>query len=118
MRFARDFAILTALMALGTWLLGWWCVPLVAAAAAIWARSRRGVILKATLAGACAWVILLVVQELFGSSVTRFGSDLGVSLGVPAALPLAMTIILPGILAASAAATVVAIAGLRRTARL
>ena len=114
MRIARDLAILTVLMALGTWLLGWWCVPIVAAAAALWDRGRRGSILKVTIAGALAWLILLIVQEVSGSSVTRFGADLAVSLGVPAVLPLALTLILPAVLAASAAGTVVALAGVRR----
>ncbi|MGH7711394.1 MAG: hypothetical protein ACREOG_08915 [Gemmatimonadaceae bacterium] len=114
MRVARDIAIVTALMALGTWFLGWWSVPLVAAAAALWDRNRKASVAKVTLAAVVAWTILLLIQGLFGSSVTGLGRDLAASLGVPTAVPMVLTIVLPALLAASTAATVAALKRVRR----
>jgi hypothetical protein len=108
MRFPRDVAILAALMALGTWLLGWWAVPLVAAFAAALARHRRGLVTRATLAAPLAWGALLVLQRLFGTSVSQLGRDLADSLGVPPLAPIVLTLVLPAILAAAAAGAVMA----------
>ncbi|MGQ0642796.1 MAG: hypothetical protein ACT4P6_18790 [Gemmatimonadaceae bacterium] len=113
MRFLRDVAIITGLMALGTWLLGWWAVPLVAALAAAWDRNRRASVGKSALAAPIAWGSLLLLQGLLGSSVSQLGRDLAVSLGVPAALPLTLTLLVPLLLAAASAGTMVAIKRLR-----
>ena len=113
MRTLRDLAILTVLIALGTWFLGWWTVPLIAAAAALWDRNRKASIVKATFAALLAWGILLASQGLVGSSLTQLNRDLAKSLGVPPAAPVALTLVLPALLAASAAATVVGVKRLR-----
>ena len=113
MRTLRDLAILTVLMALGTWFLGWWTVPLIAAAAALWDRNRKASIVKATIAALLAWGILLGSQGLVGSSLTQLNRDLAKSLGVPPAAPVTLTLVLPALLAASAAATVVGVKRLR-----
>ncbi len=113
MRTLRDFAILTALMALGTWLLGWWTVPLIAALVALLDRNRKSSVVKASLAALLAWGILLGSQDVFGTSVTQLNRDLAKSLGVPTSVPLALTLALPALLAASAAATVVGVKRLR-----
>jgi len=112
-RTLRDLAILTVLMALGTWFLGWWTVPLIAAAAALWDRNRKASIVKATIAALLAWGILLGSQGLVGSSLTQLNRDLAKSLGVPPAAPVTLTLVLPALLAASAAATVVGVKRLR-----
>ena len=111
MRLVRDIAIVALFMALTTWLVGWWAVPVVAALVAVFERRPRASVLKASVAAPLAWVVLLLAQQLFGSSVTGLDRGLAVSLGVPAPVPLILTLVLPLILAASAAGTVV---GLKR----
>ena len=113
MRVARDIAIIALFMALTTWLLGWWAVPVVAALAAVIERRPRASIFKVSVAAPLAWVVLLLLQELFGSSVTGLDRGLAASLGVPAAVPLILTLVLPTILAASAAGTVAGFKGVR-----
>jgi hypothetical protein len=117
MRTARDVAIITTLMALGTWFLGWWAVPLVAAAAAAFDRNRRMSVSKATLAAPIAWGALLLLQGLFGSSIAELGRDVGVSLDLPPIVPLVMTLVLPTLLALLAAGTVAALRGFRAQAQ-
>jgi hypothetical protein len=114
MRPLRDLAIITGLMAVGTWLLGWWMVPLVAAGAAALGRNRTASVAKPALAAPLAWGVLLLLQGLFGTSVTQFGRDLAASLGVPGMIPIVMTLALPTLLAATSAGTVVAVRRLRQ----
>jgi hypothetical protein len=113
MRTLRDFAIITALMALGTWFLGWWTVPLIAAAAALLDRNRKASIVKATFAAILAWGILLASQGMLGTSIGQLNGDLAKSLGVPMSVPFVLTLVLPALLAASAAGTVVGVKHLR-----
>ncbi len=98
-------------MALATRFLGWWAVPIVAAPAALWDRSPSAGATKLAVAAAISWGALLLLQAVFGSSVTALGRDVATSLGVPAPVPIVLTIVLPAILAASAAGVV---AGVRR----
>lgn len=115
MRTLRYLVIIAAVMALATRLLGWWTVPVVAALAALLAGDRTArTSVTVTAAAVLAWGALLVLQDLFGSSVTGLGRDVATSLGVPAPVPLVLTLVLPAILAASAAGVV---AGLRRWRR-
>lgn len=100
-------------MALTTWLVGWWAVPVVAALAALLERRPQASIGKVSVAAPLAWTLLLLSQELFGSSTTGLDRGLSASLGVPTALPLILTLLLPTILAASAAGTVAGLKGVR-----
>lgn len=111
--------VLTALMALGTALLGWAAVPLVAAlfvalapripalgraTPSFWDRSVPVSVLAAP-AGALAWGALLAVD----ATGARFGAVLRMLAGVmqlPAAALVAATLLLPALLAWSAAALV------------
>ena len=113
MRIARDITIIALFMALTTWLVGWWAVPVVAALAALLERRPRSNIFKVSVAAPIAWTLLLLLQELFGSSVTGLGTGLAASLGVPVPVPLILTLLLPTILAASAAGTVAGFKGVR-----
>ncbi len=111
MRALRDIVIVAAVMAIATRFLGWWAVPIVAALAALWDRSASAGATKLAVAAAVAWGVLLLLQAVFGSSVTALARDVATSLGVPAPVPIVLTIVLPAILAASAAGVV---AGVRR----
>ncbi len=115
MRDLRDLAIVTAVMALATWLLGWWTVPLLGAAAALWDRRRLRSIVKAMAGAVLAWGILLSIQGVLGAGVAALGRDLAVSLGAPSSAPLMLTLILPAVLAGSAAGVVVGLARIRRS---
>lgn len=102
-------------MALGTAILGWWTVPIVAALVALWDRAPRANTTKVSVAAALAWGVLLLSQELFGSSVWQLNRDVAASLGVPAPAPLVLALALPAILAAAAAGTVAGVKRLRAT---
>jgi hypothetical protein len=112
-RGARDIGILALFMALTTWLVGWWAVPVVAALAALLERRPRASIIKVSVAAPLAWTLLLLSQELLGSSVTGLDTGLAASLGVPVPVPLILSLVLPTILAASAAGTVAGLKGVR-----
>jgi hypothetical protein len=94
--------ILAVVVALGTVLLGWWAVPLVAAGhgLAFPRAARPG--LTAALAAALAWGGYLAVTTLGGSSVAAFGAALARSLQLPGWGLLAATLAFPALLAGPA----------------
>jgi hypothetical protein len=112
MRTLRVLGVLTLLLIVSTWLLGWWGVPIVAALAAIRDRNRRGVIAVVTLAAVLAWVLLLTARSVRGTSVVPLGADIARSLGVPAPVPLLLTVLLAALLAATAAWLVALLRGM------
>lgn len=105
-------ALVTALFAVGTALLGWWTVPLVAA---LWglAGPGAGVWWRAFVAGAVAWGSLLFLAAYRGPA-GELADRLGQIFGTSGAVVILATLILPG-LAASTAAELAA--SLRRLAR-
>src|SRR5688572_18519997 len=56
------FVLAVAAMALGTWFVGWWTVPVVGAVWAFLAATDRTLPLQAALAGVNAWGILLALR--------------------------------------------------------
>ena len=56
------FVLAVAAMALGTWYIGWWTVPVVGALWAFIAATDRTLPLQAALAGVNAWGILLALR--------------------------------------------------------
>ena len=104
--------VAAVLFALGTAVLGWWAVPLVAA---IWglASPSRGVWWRAFLAGSASWGLLLagvVDHGPAGDLADRLGQIFGTS----GAVIFLATLILPGLAAATAAELA---ASMRRLAR-
>jgi hypothetical protein len=94
--------VLTVAMALATFWIGWWTVPVVGAA---WGIARRGEDLPAATAAVAAslsWTLLLVLQAGRGP-VGELSRRLGGIMGVPGWLPLLMTILFPAILGGAAA---------------
>lgn len=64
MRRALQVILLTVAFALGTWFLGWWSVPLIAAVAAV---GRRGITpWIVTVCAVAAWAALLIVDATAG----------------------------------------------------
>lgn len=96
------YVIAVLAMALGTWLIAWWTVPLVGAALGYIDRGDRIVALRAALAGVTAWVILLAVQAPF-SDLRGLAAIVGDVLGVGGGALIALTLAYPALLAASAA---------------
>jgi hypothetical protein len=82
----------------GTWVLGWWAIPLVALIAGF-ARSGAGI---TSAASATAWLILLLV-DVAGGSIGRIAELLAGVMGLPAAALFVITIALPALLGWSAA---------------
>lgn len=104
-----EFAAVTLLMAAGTWYIGWWTVPLVAAA---WGSARAGErwlpLLSAT-AGMLSWLLLLFLPSSPGA-VGRLAEVAGQAMGVGAGPLLVLTLVFPALLAVSAASLARAVA--------
>jgi hypothetical protein len=66
MKWIMHLAGLTLVMAAGTWMAGWWMVPVVAGAYGAWGARRHAAALTAMLAGAAAWSLLLVYDASVG----------------------------------------------------
>ena len=102
MRFALRVALLALSFAIGTWVLGWWAVPLFAAVAAALAREipRQGV--AAAAAASIAWGALLAWSAIQGS-VWSFARLAGGAMGVSGLLLILTTLAFPAAVAWSAA---------------
>jgi hypothetical protein len=92
---------LTAAMALGTWWLGWWVVPVLGAA---WGVARYGAYpsVTAAVAAALGWTVILGVQAVQGP-MGEVSRTLAGAVGVPGWLPMIATLLFPAGLAAAAA---------------
>ncbi len=104
------FGINVAAMAAGTWFIGWWTVPVIAAVWAVADRTDRALPLRAAVAGLTAWALLLAVQ-LPGGSLERLAGAVGAAIGVGALPLVVLTLVYPALLAASAAGLVRAVTG-------
>jgi hypothetical protein len=96
------FILLAEAFAVTTYGLGWWSVPLVAAAWGLASRSPG----KATFAGLAAmggWLSLLLLDVARGP-VATMGAQLAGVMHLPAAALYALTLIFPALLAWCAAA--------------
>jgi hypothetical protein len=94
-------AVIALAVALGTWWLGWWVVPILGAA---WGVARYGSYPSTTagVAAALGWMLLLGVGALRGP-MGEVSRTLAGALGVPGWVPLAITGLFPAGLAASGA---------------
>lgn len=105
-------AIGVAVMALLTWAIAWWTVPIVSAA---WAFVRRDDVAAPLLAGLgamLAWGLLLLVAAL-GSPIGEVLRVVGAAMQIGAPALLVLTLAFAGLLGASAAALVRAVVGPR-----
>lgn len=98
MRFALRVALLALSFAIGTWVLGWWAVPLFAAIAAVLARTVRHQATAAALAAAVAWAGLLTWSATQGS-VWSFAGTAGGAMGVSGFTLILATLVFPAALA-------------------
>lgn len=100
--------IAAATMAVLTWLVGWWAVPLVAAFAGSALYVRAGVPWRMALAAAIAWTLLLVVDATTGR-LSVAATTLGGVLRVPGVVLVLITLAFPALLAWSAATVAIAV---------
>ncbi|MDQ4080473.1 MAG: hypothetical protein M3125_06905 [Gemmatimonadota bacterium] len=98
MRATLRVLLLATSFAIGTWVLGWWAIPLFAAVAGGLARHVSGQALAAGLAAAVAWGVLLAWSALRGS-IWSFASQVGGAIGVSGVLLIALTLVFPALLA-------------------
>jgi hypothetical protein len=102
-RFTLRVALLALSFGIGTWILGWWAIPLFAAAAALLARNVPHQAAAAALAAAVAWGALLAWSAI-QASVWSFARVAGGAMGVSGPLLILFTLLFPAALAWSAAA--------------
>jgi hypothetical protein len=101
-RFTLRVALLALSFGIGTWILGWWAIPLFAAVAAVLTRDVPHQAVAAALAAAIAWGALLAWSAIQGS-VWSFARIAGGAMGVSGLLLILMTLAFPAALAWSAA---------------
>jgi hypothetical protein len=101
-RFTLRVGLLALSFGIGTWVLGWWAIPLFAAMAAVLARDVARQAIAAALAGAVAWGALLAWSGVQGS-VWSFARIAGGAMGVSGVLLILMTLAFPAALAWTAA---------------
>ena len=105
MRFALRVVLLALSFGIGTWILGWWAIPLFAAIAAVLARGVAHQAGAAALAAAVAWGALLAWSALQGS-VWSFARIAGGAMGVSGLTLILLTLAFPAALAWSAASVI------------
>lgn len=98
MRFVLRVALLALAFAIGTWVLGWWAIPLFSAVAGLVARHAPGQAMAAGVAGAVAWGALLAWSALRGP-VWSFASQVGGAIGASGVLLIILTLAFPALLA-------------------
>lgn len=108
--------IVAAVMAVLTWLAGWWAVPLVAAFAGSVLHAREGVAWRMALAAALAWAVLLIVDATTGR-LSVAATTLGGMLRVPGVVLMLITLAFPALLAWSAATVAIAVRRLEAARR-
>ncbi len=100
-----QIGVLALAVAGATWWIGWWTVPLVAAAWGAAARGEGYPVATSAVGAALGWVLLLALRATAGP-VGELSRKLGGIMGVPGWVPLLLTLALPAIAAAAAAALV------------
>jgi hypothetical protein len=112
MRSSVRFVVATILFAAGTWLFGWWTIPVVALVFGL-LPARPSLV---AVAAAAAWLALLLVDAA-GGSITRLAGVLAGVMGLPSAALLLVTLLFPAVVAWSAASLGDAARSFRPTSR-
>ena len=100
---ALRWLILAVAVALGTVLVAWWVVPILAAGFGFLARdsARPGFI--AATAAAAGWMGYLQIVAFGGAPVVGFARDLAHAMNLPVWAPHVATLVFPALLAGPAA---------------
>jgi hypothetical protein len=102
---------MAVLIAVGTWLVGWWCIPVLAVAHALIRRSSAAPI-EAAIGAMIAWAALFLLnagKPAFSVLLTRLGGVFP----MPGAIVLAIAVLFAGILAWSAGRLTIGVRGLK-----
>lgn len=110
MKWLTELLLLSAAMAVGTWLGAWWMVPLIGALYGVVAANRRLTVVTSMLAGTLGWAMLLGYDASVGP-LGRLLQTMGALFRVPGGALVVLTLAYSALLAATAAATT---RGLRR----
>ncbi|MBA4070690.1 MAG: hypothetical protein C0497_02490 [Gemmatimonas sp.] len=110
MKWLMHLAGLTLVIAAGTWIGGWWMVPVVAGAYGAWGTRQPAAVLTAMLAGGGAWGLLLAYDASVGP-VLRLTQLFGTMFRMSGMTLVILTVAYAALLAVSAAAFV---RGIRR----
>ncbi|MBK8248499.1 MAG: hypothetical protein IPK85_13985 [Gemmatimonadetes bacterium] len=100
---AIRFVILVVGMALGTVLVQWWVIPVIACVYGVVARDTARPALVAMAAAAVAWGGYLAILAFGGAPIGRFGADLASAMQLPSLVPLLATLFFPSAMAGPAA---------------
>lgn len=102
MKWIRDVVALSLVIAAGTWLAGWWVVPIVGAAYGAWAAQQRSAVLSALLASAAGWGLLLAYDATVGP-VGRLTQLFGTLFRLPSGTLILVTLAYAALLGGAAA---------------
>lgn len=94
--------LLTVVFAAGTWFLGWWSVPLIAAVYSLTRPADSGPVRDATIGAALSWAGMLAwhaTNPAFG----RLSTAIGGIFPVPAVVVMFIAVLFAAALAAAAA---------------
>ncbi len=100
---ALRILMLAIAIALGTILVGWWTVPLVALVYGVLLRGSDHPGMTAAAGGAMAWGGYLGLAIIGGAPVGSFDSSLAAAMQLPGWVPLVATLLFPALLAGLAA---------------
>jgi hypothetical protein len=101
MRFLRMLGV-AAVVAIGTWFVGWWAVPLCGAVYAVLRQQQPGAVSEAAFGAMIAWTGLLIWQfshPAFG----RLSAAVSGVFPVPVPVLMLLSVGVAGVLAAAAA---------------
>lgn len=115
MRDILRITLLAAAFALGTWIIGWWAVPVLAAVWGVLARNDMLPGVAAAIAAALGWAVLLLTDALVGN-LGMLLSRLGPLFKVPGILLPLIAMLFAALLAWAAAATTASVLGDKRSA--
>lgn len=101
MAIVRVLAV-TFVMAAGTWVIGWWAVPLIGAAYALLRGAASHVAREAAVGAVLAWSVLLLYQAS-NPAFGRLTAALAGVFPVPAVVLMLVSVLFAGVLAGSAA---------------
>lgn len=103
MKWLMQLVALTLVIAAGTWIGGWWTVPVIAGAYGAWGARHHAAVLTAMLAGAAAWSLLLAYDASVGP-VVRLTQLFGTMFRMSGITLVILTVAYAALLAVSAAA--------------
>lgn len=100
---ALRILMMAIVIALGTVLVAWWIVPVVALLFGVVTYRTRRPGFTAALSGALAWGGYLALASVGGAPVGSFAAALSTSMQLPGWAPLVATLVFPALLAGSSA---------------